>query len=125
MRLSFVLNSNNSTINLNSYERIRRAKLCKFVCNPDNLNTRMLCVQIDGLNGNHIVSQSSVSSYFFMIPFVNNTIVPIYSNDLRDTWDFESSNEVIINKFVIRITNESGQLVIFNNSIIVIELLIE
>jgi hypothetical protein len=60
-----------------------------------------------------------------MIPFVNNAVVPSYSNDLIDTWDFKNNNGVILNKFVIRITNENGALLNLNNSSIVMELLLE
>lgn len=125
MRIAFILTTNNTTINLNSYERFKRAKLTKFRFIPDNVNTNMICIQIDGLNGNHIISNSVVSSYFFMIPFVNNSVVPFYSNDLVDTWDFVNDNGVILNKFVIRITNELGTLLTMNNSTIVLEILIE
>ena len=105
MRLSFLLNSNNTTINLNKFEKVKRAKLTKLRFLPDNITTNMICIQVDGLNMNQIISSSIVSSYFFMIPFVNNNSIPYYSNDLNDTWDFVNENGVIINKFVIRITN--------------------
>lgn len=125
MRVSFIMNNNNITVNLNSYVRVKRAKLTKFRMIPDNLNTNMICLQIDGLSENQIISNTVTSGYFFMIPFVNNNNVPFYSNDIVDTWDYSPQSEVILNKFVIRITNELGQLLTTNNSSTVIELLLE
>lgn len=125
MRISFIMNSNNITVNLNSYVRVKKAKLTKFRMIPDNLNTNMICIQIDGLSENQIISSTVTSGYFFMIPFVNNNNVPFYSNDIVDTWDYNPHTEVILNKFVVRITNELGQLLTTNNSSTVIELLLE
>ena len=69
MRFAFTLSGNNTTINLNSYLRVTRAKLTKFRLIPDNIASNMVCIQIDGLNENQIISNTVVSSYFFMIPF--------------------------------------------------------
>lgn len=125
MRLSFVLSSNNATINLNNYTHYKRIKVTKFRMIPDTVTANAICFQIMGIDSNFIVSSTVCNSYFFMIPFLNNLNVLSYSNDLRDTWDYVSDTEKVINKLDIRITNESGQLLTINNSNIIIELLIE
>lgn len=125
MRISFVLTSNNTTINLNRYVSFTRVKVTKFRMIPDTITASAICFQIMGLDSNSIVSSTVCNSYLFMMPFVNNNNVLFYSNDLRDLWDYSVENHNTLNKLDIRITNESGQLLSINNSNIVIELLIE
>ena len=120
-----MLNTNNTTINLSKYEHVRRLKITKFLFVPDNVNTNMILLNINGLNSHSYVSNTGVVSYVFMIPFVNNNNSPSYSNDLNDTWDYENPNGCIFNKLEIRLTNETGQLLTINASRILVELLIE
>lgn len=126
-RYSVILNSNSSTVEINKYEFVYKAKITKFLLVPDNINNNvdMICVQIDGLNGNYAIANRVICNYFFMIPFFNNNNSPSYSNDLTDTWDFISNNGILLNKFVIRITDENGNLLTLNNSRIIIEIMFE
>lgn len=124
MKFAVTLTGNITTIILHSYQMIRKAKLTKFRMIPDNITANIICVNIEGLNSNQIVSNTSVASYFFSIPFLNNNNASFFSNDVTDTWDYENPNGIELNKLVISITNETGQLLTLNNSSICLELLI-
>lgn len=123
-RFTIVLNTNSTSIVLNSYMRVGRSKITKFRMIPDNITSNVICVQIEQLNTNNIIGNGNVG-YFFMLPFINNTSSPIYNNDLGESWDYTSSHDVILNKIALRITDERGNLITLNNSSIVLELLLE
>ena len=127
MRLGFLITSNQITINLHRHVRCTKIKVTKFKLTPDNLAANAICINIINIfSSNAIITPDNhCTSYFFMLPFINNNNVHSYSNDVVDTWDFKSVNELVLNKFIITITDENGTLLTFNNSNIVMELLFE
>lgn len=120
-----MLSSNNFTLNLNKYESVRRLKVTKFLFVPDNVNTNLILLNINGLNGHAYISNSGIASYLFMVPFINNNNSPSYTNDLNDKWDYVNLNGCLLNKLDIKLTDETGQLLAINGSRIIVELLIE
>lgn len=116
-----MLTSNTATIPLSSHIAFSRMKIVKFRMIPDNITTNAIIIQIGSLDKHFYVSQSNRVSYTFLIPFINNNNIASYSNDLIDTWDI--TQNMMINKLDIRVCNENGQLLTFNNSNIIIEIL--
>lgn len=124
MRVSFMINSNTTSIPLSSHIPFTKMKISKFRMIPDNITTNAILVQIALLDHHYYVSQNNRVSYTFLIPFTNNNNMITYTNDLTDTWDMINHN-IPINKLDIRICNENGQLLTFNNSNIIMEILFE
>lgn len=126
IRRTFIITANQSSFVLQNIIRFRKAKVVKFRLIPDNINTNCICINISGLSENNILSTTGIyTSYFFMIPFVNNNSAPSYTNDVSDTWDVSYEYDKILNRADISITNENGALLTLNNSQIVMEILFE
>lgn len=125
MRRTIITTANSATINLNTNYHFSKAKITKFMFIPDNINARMICININQMNANTInTNNGSNVSYFFAIPFVNNNNVVSYTNDVMDTFDVSYFNQINLNKLEMRITDENGNLLTFNNSTLIFELLL-
>lgn len=124
MRRTIITSTNSATINLNTNFYFSKVKVTKFTFIPDNINARMICLNINHMNVNTINSNTGSNvSYFFAIPFVNNNNVVSYTNDLMDIFDVSYPNDINLNKLEMRVTNENGDLLTFNNSSLIFELL--
>ena len=126
-RKSFIITSNQTSFVLRNVIRFKRCKICKMRFTPDNITgVQSILLNIDGISTNTFLNSSgNYIQYFFMVPFVNNNFASSYSNDLTDTWDYNSSIEKAINSLIITVTNESGVPITMNNSNLIIELLFE
>ena len=123
-RRTIISTVNSTIINLNTNFNFSKVKVTKFTFIPDNINARLICLNINHMNVNTINSNTGGhTSYFFCVPFINNNNVVSYTNDLMDTFDVSYPNEINLNKIEMRITNENGDLLVMNNSTLIFEML--